>query len=156
VTAADEPHDEEIERHASWAELFFDLVAVAGVSDQTRVVRLLIGMFGLGVMAASVPGVAHTVLGDGDSVRPLNVFAIAYIATRIYGSEAWHRGEVLLDFPVARYTVGLLPCSSRRASPHKQLPGVDPGPAFAPTGRDRSFTGCRSIRTSSLSGSGFS
>ena len=32
-------------------------------ADQTRVVRLLIGMFGLGVMAASVPGVAHTELG---------------------------------------------------------------------------------------------
>jgi low temperature requirement protein LtrA len=149
VNTADEPRDKKIERHASWAELFFDLVAVAGVSalahvlgsgldaaalglyallfltfwlswttfmlysnvaaDQTRVLRLLIGMFGLGVMAASVPGVAHTVLGHGDSVRPLNVFAVAYIATRIYGSQSWRRGEVLLDFPVARYTVGLLP-----------------------------------------------
>ena len=78
-------------------------------ADHTRVIRLLIGMFGLGVMAASVPGVAHTVLGGGDSVRPLNVFAIAYVATRIYGSQSWHRGEVLLDFPVARYTVGLMP-----------------------------------------------
>jgi low temperature requirement protein LtrA len=146
---ADEPEATEIERHPSWSELFFDLVAAAGVSalahvlgsdlgaaalglyallfltfwlswttfmlysnvaaDQTRVLRLLIGMFGLGVMAASVPGVAHTVLGDGNSVRPLNVFAIAYIATRIYGSQSWRRGEVLLDFPVARYTVGLLP-----------------------------------------------
>jgi low temperature requirement protein LtrA len=149
LNTADEPEAARTERHASWAELFFDLVAVAGVAalahvlgsgldaaalglytllflafwlswttfmlysnvaaDQTRVVRLLIGMFGLGVMAASVPGVAHTVLGDGDSVRPLNVFAIAYIATRIYGSQSWHRGEVLLDFPVVRYTVGLLP-----------------------------------------------
>jgi low temperature requirement protein LtrA len=149
VNTADEPRDKKIERHASWAELFFDLVAVAGVSalahvlgsgldaaalglyallfltfwlswttfmlysnvaaDQTRVLRLLIGMFGLGVMAASVPGVTHTVLGHGDSVRPLNVFAVAYIATRIYGSQSWRRGEVLLDFPVARYTVGLLP-----------------------------------------------
>jgi low temperature requirement protein LtrA len=149
LNAADEPEASKSERHASWAELFFDLVAVAGVAalahvlgsevdaaalglyallflafwlswttfmlysnvaaDQTRVVRLLIGMFGLGVMAASVPGVAHTVLGGGASVRPLNVFAIAYIATRIYGSQSWHRGEVLLDFPVARYTVGLLP-----------------------------------------------
>jgi low temperature requirement protein LtrA len=146
---ADEPEAAKIERHPSWSELFFDLVAAAGVSalahvlgsdlgaaalglyallfltfwlswatfmlysnvaaDQTRVLRLLIGMFGLGVMAASVPGVAHTVLGHGDSVRPLNVFAIAYIATRLYGSQSWHRGEVLLDFPVARYTVGLLP-----------------------------------------------
>ena len=105
LNTADEPEATKTERHASWAELFFDLVAVAGVSalaqvlrseldaaalglyallflafwlswttfmlysnvaaDQTRVVRLLIGMFGLGVMAASVPGVAHTVLGAG-------------------------------------------------------------------------------------------
>jgi low temperature requirement protein LtrA len=146
---ADESEDARTERHASWAELFFDLVAAAGVSalarvlrselgaaalglyallflafwlswttfmlysnvaaGQTRVVRLLIGMFGLGVMAASVPGVAHTVLGHGGSTRPLTVFAIAYIATRVYGSESWHRGEVLLDFPVVRYSVGLLP-----------------------------------------------
>jgi low temperature requirement protein LtrA len=149
LNPAGESEDARTERHASWAELFFDLVAAAGVSalahvlrfeldaaalalyallflafwlswttfmlysnvaaDQTRVLRLLIGMFGLGVMAASVPGVAHTVLGDGGTVRPLNVFAIAYIATRIYGSQSWRRGEVLVDFPVARFTVGLLP-----------------------------------------------
>jgi hypothetical protein len=76
-------------------------------ADQTRVLRRLIGMFGLGVMAASVPGVAHTVLWHGDSVRPLNVFAVAYIATRIYGSQSWRRGEVLLDLPVARSPVSL-------------------------------------------------
>jgi low temperature requirement protein LtrA len=144
--SADEPaEDTGGERHASWAELFFDLVAVAGVAalahvlgsgldaaaiglyallfltfclswttfmlysnvaaGQTRVVRL-IGMFGLGVMAASVPDVAHTVLGDGASVLPLTVFTVAYIATRIYGSHSWRRGELLLDFPVAQYTVG--------------------------------------------------
>jgi low temperature requirement protein LtrA len=148
LNSADEPEATRTERHASWAELFFDLVAVAGVSalahvlrseldaaalglyallflafwlswttfmlysnvaaEQTRVVRLMIGMFGLGVMAASVPGVAHAVLGHG-GVRPLNVFAIAYIATRIYGSQSWHRGEVLLDFPVVQHSVGLLP-----------------------------------------------
>ncbi|MGC4874893.1 low temperature requirement protein A [Micromonospora sp. DT43] len=146
----DEEHtDTGIERHASWAELFFDLVAVAGVAalahvlgseldaaalglyallflalwlswttfmlygnvaaGQTRVVRLMVGMFGLGVMAASVPGVAHTVLGHGSDIRPLNVFAVAYIATRVYGSKSWRRGEVLLDFPVVQYSAGLLP-----------------------------------------------
>jgi len=78
-------------------------------ASQTRVLRLMVGMFGLGVMAASVPGVAHTVLGHGSDTRPLNVFAIAYIATRIYGSKSWQRGEVLLDFPVVQYSVGLLP-----------------------------------------------
>ncbi|MEK8110553.1 low temperature requirement protein A [Micromonospora sp. M12] len=58
-------------------------------AGQTRVVRLLIGMFGLGVMAASVPGVADSVLGDSDNERPLTVFAIAYISTRIFGSTLW-------------------------------------------------------------------
>jgi low temperature requirement protein LtrA len=149
LNTADESEDARTERHASWAELFFDLVAVAGVAalahelgseldaaglglyvllflafwlswttfmlytnvsaGQTRVIRLMVGMFGLGVMAAAVPGVAHTVLGDSNSVEPLTVFAIAYIATRIYGSQSWRRGEVVLDFPVVQYTAGLLP-----------------------------------------------
>ncbi|MFG1651842.1 low temperature requirement protein A [Micromonospora sp. NPDC049275] len=149
VNIDEEHRDARIERHASWAELFFDLVAVAGVAalahvlgseldaaalglyallflalwlswttfmlygnvaaGQTRVVRLMVGMFGLGVMAASVPGVAHTVLGHGSDIRPLNVFAVAYIATRVYGSKSWRRGEVLLDFPVVQYSAGLLP-----------------------------------------------
>jgi low temperature requirement protein LtrA len=149
VDIDEEPKDTRIERHASWAELFFDLVAVAGVAalahvlgseldaaalglyallflalwlswttfmlysnvaaNQTRVIRLMVGMFGLGVMAATVPGVAHTVLGHGSDIRPLNAFAIAYIATRIYGSKLWQRGAVLLDFPVVQYSAGLLP-----------------------------------------------
>lgn len=149
LNTADESGSAKLERHASWAELFFDLVAVAGVSalahvlglkldaaalglyallflafwlswttfmlsssvaaGQAHVLRLMIGMVGLGVMAASVPGVVHTVLGDGDSVRPLTVLTIAYIATRLYGSQAWGRGELLLDFPIVQYSGGLLP-----------------------------------------------
>jgi low temperature requirement protein LtrA len=149
LSTADESEDARSERHASWAELFFDLVAAAGVSTlayvlrfeldaaalglyallflafwlswttfmiysnvaagQTHVIRLMTGMFGLGVMAASVPGVAHTVLGSSDSVLPLTVFAIAYIATRVYASQSWRRGDVLLDFPVVQYSAGLLP-----------------------------------------------
>lgn len=149
LDTAYEPDDEKVERHASWAELFFDLVAVAGVAalthvlgleldaaglgvytllyltfwlswttfmlygnisaGRTRVVRLMIGMIGLGVMAASVPGVAHTVLGHGNDQRPVTVFVIAYLATRIYGAHSWRRGEILLDFPVVQYSAGLLP-----------------------------------------------
>src|SRR4051812_33698896 len=149
LNTTEERDADRIERHASWAELFFDLVAVAGVAalahvlgaeldaaglglyallflsfwlswttfmlysnvaaGQTRVVRLLIGMFGLGVMAASVPGVAHIVLEDGHSAHPLTVFTIAYVATRIYGAQSWRRGEVLLDFPVVQNSLGLLP-----------------------------------------------
>jgi low temperature requirement protein LtrA len=148
-TPVNEPEEARIERHASWAELFFDLVVVAGVAalahvlgstpdaaalglytvlflafwlswttfmlygniaaGKTRVLRLMIGMFGLGVMVASVPGVAHSALEHAGDVRPLTVFAIAYIATRVYGSQLWRRGEVLLDFPVVQHWAGLLP-----------------------------------------------
>lgn len=90
----------------SWATFMLYSNVTAG---QTRVMRLLIGMFGLGVMAASVPGVADTLLGDGDNDRPLTVFAIAYVATRVYGSKLWRRGDVLLDFPVAQLSIGLVP-----------------------------------------------
>ncbi len=139
----------EVERHASWSELFFDLVAVAAVASlahllateldwaslglyavlflavwlawttfmlygnvagsRTHVLRLLIGMFGLGVMAASVPGVAHTLLDGGHEERAVTVFAVAYILTRVYGAQSWRPGEVLLDFPVAQHTIGVLP-----------------------------------------------
>jgi low temperature requirement protein LtrA len=149
LDTADESQVARVERHASWAELFFDLVAVAGVAalahvlaleldaaalglyallflafwlswttfmlysnvaaGRTQVIRLMIGMFGIGVMAVCVPGVAHTVLEDGDGMRPLTVFAIAYIATRIWGAGSWRRGEILLDFPVVQYSGGLLP-----------------------------------------------
>ncbi len=148
-----EAEHREVERHASWAELFFDLVAVAAVASlahvlatelswptlglyavlflavwltwttfmlygnvagtRTHVLRLLVGMFGLGVMAASVPGVTRAVIPEGDEVahpsRAVTVFAIAYIATRLYGAQSWRRGEVLLDFPVAQHTFGVLP-----------------------------------------------
>lgn len=138
------------ERHASWAELFFDLVVVAGAStlahvvaghpdgrsiglyavlflafwlgwttfmlygniaaDRTLVVRLLGGMFGLGVMAASVPAVGHALLEEGDhGSTALNVFAVAYVVTRLLGSQSWRRGEVVLDFPVVQHTAGALP-----------------------------------------------
>lgn len=139
----------EQERHATWAELFFDLVVVAGAAtlahvvaghpdgraiglyallflafwlawttfmiygniaaDRTLVVRLLAGMFGLGVMAASVPGVGHALLEDGHGSHALTVFAVAYVATRVLGSQSWRRGEVVLDFPVVQHTAGALP-----------------------------------------------
>ena len=80
---------------------------VAG--SRTHVLRLLIGMFGLGVMAASVPGVTHTLLDGGHENRAVTAFTLAYVVTRVYGAQSWRRGEVLLDFPVAQHTVGVLP-----------------------------------------------
>ena len=81
--------------------------------SRTHVLRLLVGMFGLGVMAASVPGVAHAFLDSGEegahTTTAVTVFAVAYIVTRVYGAQSWRRGEVLLDFPVAQHTFGVLP-----------------------------------------------
>lgn len=133
---------DENERHATWLELFFDLIAVAGVSqlahllhgepgardfayyavlfcafwmtwtcftlygnvagDRTRIRILLAGMFGMAVMAAAVQGV-H----DG---RHMQAFAVVYILMRILGSRVWQaRGQVLLDWPTAQFTLGVIP-----------------------------------------------
>lgn len=130
------------ERHASWLELFFDLVAVAGVAqlahllhgepswrdvglyivlylafwtcwlsltlygnvagERTHTRTLLLGMFGLTVMAAAVHGVQEGELGTA--------FAIAYAATRFLGgSKFGDRREILLDWPMVSYTMGAIP-----------------------------------------------
>nr|WP_207769180.1 low temperature requirement protein A [Nocardioides currus] len=142
----------EEERHASWIELFFDLVVVAGVGtlahvihddvtgaslalyavlflafwlswmsymlygnaagEDTRTVRLLMGMFGLAVMAASVPGVAEDVVHEGFEgahFAMANAFAIAYVATRFAGAGAWRRGAVVADWPIAQHLTGVVP-----------------------------------------------
>lgn len=48
---ADESEDERTERHASWAELFFDLVAAAGVSTLAYVLRFELDAAALGLYA---------------------------------------------------------------------------------------------------------
>ncbi len=128
-------------RHASWLELFFDLVAVAGVAQLAHLLHdappagdlalycvlylafwtawmcfttygnvaagtvhtrtVLMGMFGLAVMAAAVPEVR------GEHAR---TFALAYVLVRVVASRVWRgRGEVLADWPAAQLTVGVLP-----------------------------------------------
>ncbi|MFK0110888.1 low temperature requirement protein A [Streptomyces sp. NPDC091217] len=130
------------ERHASWLELFFDLVAVAGVAqlahllrgepgwrdvglyivlylafwtdwmsltlygnvaaERTRTRTLLLGMFGLTVMAAAVHGIQEGELG--------RAFAIAYVTTRALGSRVFgERREVLVDWPTVSFTAGAVP-----------------------------------------------
>ncbi|MET7682497.1 low temperature requirement protein A [Streptomyces sp. NPDC005423] len=130
------------ERHASWLELFFDLVAVVGVSqlaqllgdepgwrdvglyvvlylafwtnwlsltlygnvagDRTRTRTLLLGMFGLTVMAAAVHGVQDGELGAA--------FAIGYVCTRLLGGSVFgDRREILLDWPTVSFKAGAVP-----------------------------------------------
>ncbi|WP_329285111.1 low temperature requirement protein A [Streptomyces sp. NBC_00691] len=131
----------ESERHASWLELFFDLIAVAGVAqlahllhgtpgaddlgfycllylafwtawmcfttygnvaaDTVHTRTVLIGMFGLAVMAAAVPGIRS------DHAR---AFALAYVLVRLLASRVWQRrGEVVADWPIAQLSAGVVP-----------------------------------------------
>lgn len=136
-------------KHADWPELFFDLIAVAGVAmlghmlagdftpagfglfcllfvafwltwttfmlygnsnDHPRFARLLVGMFGMGVMAASVPQLTESLLHpDGASTLYAGAFALAYVFSRFVAANSWRRGQVLTEFPVAQSLLGALP-----------------------------------------------
>ncbi|MCT4351529.1 low temperature requirement protein A [Streptomyces sp. Je 1-79] len=142
--AASAPRPEssgESERHASWLELFFDLIAVAGVAqlahllhgtpghadlalycvlylafwtawmcfttygnvaaDKVHTRTVLIGMFGLAVMAAAVPEVRS---------EHADAFALAYVLVRLLASRVWQgRGEVPADWPMAQLSAGVTP-----------------------------------------------
>ncbi|NUT37697.1 MAG: low temperature requirement protein A [Hamadaea sp.] len=128
-------------RHASWLELFFDLVIVAAVAqlahllhdgtgplelfqvgalyfaiwsiwtqftlyanvegEQTRRRPMLVAMFGIAVMAAAVPKVAH-----GDAT----VFIVAYVVCRTLANTSWSRtGKILTVWPAAQAGAGLVP-----------------------------------------------
>ncbi|BCY08311.1 low temperature requirement protein A [Actinoplanes sp. L3-i22] len=130
------------ERHATWLELFFDLVIVAAVAQlahllhaepdgrrllifavlyyamwsvwtgftlyanvaatQTRLVTMLAAMFGIAVMAASVPQLA-----EHDRPQP---FIIAYVACRMLAIASWKReNEVMTEWPGVHQALGLIP-----------------------------------------------
>jgi low temperature requirement protein LtrA len=127
-------------RHATWMELFFDLVAVAGIGqlthllhrgpslgdlalylvlylafwmawacitlysniarDHTRPPLMLSAMLGLGIMAAAVAGIPE---------RHAIAFAAVYVVLRIGTSQVWGRGRIVVDWPVAQLSGGVLP-----------------------------------------------
>jgi Na+/H+ antiporter NhaD/arsenite permease-like protein len=64
VTIDEEPQGTRIERHASWAELFFDLVAVAGVAALAHGLgpELEAAALGLGFVSAVFDNIPLTVL----------------------------------------------------------------------------------------------
>ena len=51
LNTTEEPDADRIERHASWAELLFDLVAVAGVAALAHVLGSELDAAGLGLYA---------------------------------------------------------------------------------------------------------
>ncbi|MFG2058611.1 low temperature requirement protein A [Micromonospora sp. NPDC048930] len=128
-------------RHASWLELFFDLVVVAAIfelahrlhgtptlrsvgvflvlylavwiawtsftlygnvaGEDARRRAMLLGMFGIAVMAAAVPE------ATGERAR---VFAGAYVVVRILGQLSWAgTRQTLLAWPTAQVGLGLAP-----------------------------------------------
>ncbi|MET9485491.1 low temperature requirement protein A [Nocardia sp. NPDC006630] len=128
------------DRHATWMELFFDLVAVAGISELTHLLHrgpslgelalylilylafwtawacitlysdvardhthqglMLAAMLGLGLMAAAVSGVPD---------RHSTTFAAVYVVLRVFTAQIWGRGRIVVDWPVAQLTLGVLP-----------------------------------------------
>ncbi|GAA2704786.1 low temperature requirement protein A [Actinoplanes palleronii] len=130
------------ERHATWLELFFDLVVVAAVAQlahllhgepdgqlllifavlyyamwsvwtgftlyanvaatRTRLLTMLAAMFGIAVMAASIPQ-----LTEHDRPQP---FIVAYVACRMLAIASWKRSaEVMTEWPGVHQAVGLIP-----------------------------------------------
>ncbi|MDR8412073.1 low temperature requirement protein A [Nonomuraea sp. 3-1Str] len=134
------------ERHASWLELFFDLVVVVAVAqlahrlahptwanvalfavlyyavwsvwtsltlysnvraEQTHTRSMLIGMFGIAVMAAAAPDVAHEIAGVGTHD---GWFIAAYITCRISASQSLQAsGTIMTAWPATQLGAGLAP-----------------------------------------------
>lgn len=135
------------ERHASWLELFFDLVVVVAVAqlahrlehptwtdlglfvvlyyavwsvwtsltlytnvrgDKARTRSVLVGMFGIAVMAAAAPHVADNLpdaIGTHDAW-----FISAFIVCRAVASRAIQvSGAIVTGWPAAQLGVGLAP-----------------------------------------------
>ncbi|MFG1791416.1 low temperature requirement protein A [Nocardia sp. NPDC049149] len=128
------------DRHATWMELFFDLVAVAGIGqlthllhrgpslgdfalyvllylafwtiwacimlygniarDHTRILLMLAAMLGLGLMAAAVAGIPD---------RHATAFAAVYVIVRLGSARLWGRGVLVVDWPIAQLSIGVLP-----------------------------------------------
>ncbi|MEV0162280.1 low temperature requirement protein A [Nonomuraea fuscirosea] len=134
------------ERHASWLELFFDLVVVVAViqlahrlahptwpdvalfvvlyyavwsvwtaltlysnvrAERTRMLSMLIGMFGIAVMAAAAPDVAREMDAGGTHD---GWFIAAYIVSRSSASRSLQRaGAIMTAWPAAQLGAGLTP-----------------------------------------------
>ncbi|MDT5041511.1 MAG: hypothetical protein QOE51_2496 [Actinoplanes sp.] len=129
------------ERHATWLELFFDLVIVAAVAQLAHLLRagpgteqiflfvvlyyamwsvwtsltlyanvsgaltrlrpMLVAMFGIAIMAASVPQVVR-----GEA----SIFIGAYVGCRLLGVGSWKRtSRVLVEWPGVQTAAGVVP-----------------------------------------------
>jgi low temperature requirement protein LtrA len=129
------------ERHATWLELFFDLVIVAAVAQLAHLLRdgpgvkqvflfavlyyamwsvwtsltlyanvsgaltrlrpMLMAMFGIAIMAASVPKVV--------SGEPA-IFILAYVGCRLLAAGSWKKtSQIMTEWPGVQQAVGVIP-----------------------------------------------
>lgn len=98
LNIADEPETSRIERHASWAELFFDLVVVAGVAAlahvlEARLDAAALGLYGLLFLSFWLSWTTFMLYGNvaaGQTrvIRLLGQRRAALVTT----SKPWHRG----------------------------------------------------------------
>ncbi|MFI6874999.1 low temperature requirement protein A [Streptomyces sp. NPDC050400] len=128
------------ERHASWIELFFDLVVVAGIGmlahllhdagsltdlflyvvlylafwtawanvamygnvagERAHTTGMLAAMALLAVMVTAVPEVRD---------EHAAAFALAYVGLRVLADQMWHRGQVVVDWPLLQLGFGTVP-----------------------------------------------
>ncbi|WP_435238002.1 low temperature requirement protein A [Streptomyces sp. YPW6] len=77
-------------------------IAVYGdiAASETRLRTLLLAMFGMAVMAASV----HTVRSSHAIA-----FVVAYVALRWQAGRVWQRGSIVVDWPLAQFGAGAVP-----------------------------------------------
>jgi low temperature requirement protein LtrA len=71
-------------------------------ADKTHRRAMLIAMGAIAIMAAAIPEI--------DNPQRGSVFAITYIVARVIASGTWRNtGRVLVDWPIAQLSVGLVP-----------------------------------------------
>ncbi len=107
------------ERHATWIELFFDLVAVAGVSQLAHLLthgpsRADIGLYLLLFVAFWIAWAAFTVYGnvEGDRTRIGNILlamlGLAVMVAAVPDIRTRHTTEFVLAYVALRWLAGLV------------------------------------------------
>ncbi|GEL93702.1 low temperature requirement protein A [Cellulomonas composti] len=127
------------ERHASWLELFFDLVVVAGIGALAHLLHEDstaggVGLYAVAFTAFWLVWACFTTYGNLRAARTQvatmlvgmaalavmtasvfaidehgGAFAVAYVVGRFVASRPWNRGTVVVDLPVVQAGIGIVP-----------------------------------------------
>ena len=127
------------DRRAPWIELFFDLVAVAGISQLTHLLghELSLSRFGqylvlyaafwtvwasivvygnvaetrlrVAVVLGAMVGLGIMAAAVAEIGEHANTFAITFITVRLLASKVWQPGHYVIDWPATQLLGGLTP-----------------------------------------------